>query len=106
MVDQRTGTEYATITSAYGTSAYHVSDSDIAEHLYISRPECAALGLHNETVFKLDLANRKRLPWSAKYFVTQGYVRAQKIVAGSLKERQRSKVLAYFLKHGLTLPLP
>jgi hypothetical protein len=106
MVDLRTGVEYVAITSAYGTGAENVSARDLAEHLYISRVECAALGLHKPTVFKLDLASRKRLPWASDYFVTQGYVRAQKMVSGSLNKRQQGRVLTFFSKHSLTFPLP
>ena len=106
MLDMRTDTEYAAITAAYGTDATTVSAREIADHLYITGAEYEVLGLHKPTVFKLDLQNRKRLPWAENYFVPQGYVRNQGIVAGSLNDQQRARVTAFFQRNGLAFPLP
>jgi len=104
MLDERTNTEYAAITAAYGTGAEHVDD--LKGHLFIPHARAERLGLHKATVFKLDLENRKRLPWAEDYFVPQGYVQSQGIVAGSLSNEQKAIVLECLKERGLAFPLP
>jgi hypothetical protein len=106
MTDARNEIEWAAVTVAYGTGAENVKPEDRTNHLLITDAEYRALGLHKSTVFKLDLGNRKRLPWAEDYFVTQGYVRSQGLIAGSLNEKQRASVLECFKHRGLTFPLP
>lgn len=107
MVDTRTNTEYVAVTAAYGTGAENVAVSEIGEgHLLLPNLAATKLGLHKSTVFKLNLENRKRLPWAEDYFVPKEYVVGQQIVAGSLTREQREIVLACFRKRGLTFPLP
>jgi hypothetical protein len=106
MVDTRTGTEFAAITAAYGTGEENVAATDVARHLLIGDGDFRAAGLHKPTVFKLDLSSRKRLPWCEEYFVTQGYVRSQNIITGTLTDRQIMRVKKCLAAMGLTFPLP
>lgn len=106
MVDPETDTEYSLVTACYGTDALKVDIAELRRNLYITTAQVHALGLHKPTVFKLDLENRKRLAWSPKYFVPQGYVRDQSIIAGSLDRQQTALVLAIFGTNGWTFPLP
>jgi len=100
------GTEWAAVTVAYGTGAENVSEAQRANHLMIGDGEFRGLGLHKPTLFKLDPQNRQRLPWAEEYFVTQGYVRSQNLVAGSLNAVQQATVLSGFKARGLAFPLP
>lgn len=107
MLDERTNTEYAAITAAYGTDADKVEFWELKQgHLLIGNADFRALGLHKATVFKLAPENRKRLAWAEKYFVPQGYMKNQNIIAGSLNIEQRAIVLGCFVKRGLAFPLP
>jgi hypothetical protein len=106
LVDPRGGAEWAAITVAYGTGAENVYFFARTNHLVISEIECGSLGLHKATVFKMDLQNRQRLPWAEEYFVTQGYVRAQKLIAGSLNPLQQMAVRNCLAARGLQFPLP
>jgi hypothetical protein len=99
-------TEWAAITVAYGTGADNVPMHDRKGHLVIGEHEYHALGLHKPTVFKIDLQNRKRLPWAEEYFVPQSYVRNRKIIAGSLNEAQQEAFYACFKERGFKFPLP
>jgi|SRR5712691_1078242 len=103
MVDERTGQKFAAVTAQYGGDfeAHHVS-----QNLLITAAECRDLGLHKPTVFRLDLGNRKRLPWCEEYFITQGYVRSQKLISGSLNRQQQELVLSCLKGRGLEFPLP
>jgi hypothetical protein len=107
MVDERTDTKFAAITASYGTGLENVDIAELRQgHLLIPGAQAPRLGLHKATVFKLDLGNRKRLPWAEEYFVPQKYVVSQNIIAGSLSEQERAFVLRYFEKNGLSFPLP
>ena len=106
MTDARDEKEWAAVTVAYGTELEKVRPQDLLNNLIIPRTEYRALGLHKATVFKLDLGNRKRLPWAEDYFVTQGYVRSQNLIAGSLTAKQRETFLECFRQRGLAFPLP
>jgi hypothetical protein len=106
IVHEPTQTEYAAITAAYGTGFENLARTELTNNLLIRGHECQKIGLHKETVFKLDLENRKRLPWAEEYFVPQGYIKSQGIVAGSLDAQQRKFVLACFEARELTFPLP
>jgi hypothetical protein len=106
MVDSQDGAEWAAITVAYGTGAENVYFFARTSHLIISEIECGTLGLHKATVFKMDLQNRQRLPWAEEYFVTQGYVHAQKLIAGSLNPLQQMAVRNCLTARGLQFPLP
>ena len=106
MIDAHDETEWAAVTVAYGTGAEHVEAADLTNNLLIPDTECRARGLHKATVFKLDVRNRKRLPWAEDYFVTQGYVRSQKLIAGSLNEQQQATFHECFKQRGLAFPLP
>jgi hypothetical protein len=99
-------TEWAAVTVAYGTGADNVPQDRRANHLLIGATECRALGLHKPTVFKLDPGNRQRLPWAEEYFVTQGYMRSQNLIAGSLTNAQKEIVLTALKARGLQFPLP
>jgi hypothetical protein len=99
-------TEWAAVTASYGTDAKKVGETDLANNLLITAAEFRALGLHKPTVFKLDLRNRFRLAWSEKYFVPQGYVKNQGIVAGKLNANQRATVLKCLRARNLDFPLP
>ena len=105
MVDTRTGTEFTAVTAAYGTGKENVRDTDIG-HLLIGDSEFRAAGLHKPTIFKLDVSNRMRLPWCEEYFVTQGYVRSQNVIAGALTEKQIMQVRECLAAMGLEYPLP
>lgn len=98
--------EWAQITVAYGTAADNVPEEKRANHLLIGQNEFPALGLHKPTIFKLDPGNRQRLPWAEEYFITQRYVRSQKLISGSLTTPQRAAVLTAFKARGLQFPLP
>jgi hypothetical protein len=106
MIDARDETEWAAVTVAYGTDAARVPQGDRTNHLLIRETEYAALGLHKPTVFKLDVQNRRRLPWAEEYFVPQGYVRDQGIISGHLTDHQEKLVRGCFTARGLTFPLP
>lgn len=106
MTDVRDETEWAAVTVAYGTGAENVKPADLENNLLIGDAEYRGLGLHKPTVFKLDPRNRKRLPWAEDYFVTQGYVRSQQLIAGSLNEKQRATFHECFKQRGLAFPLP
>jgi hypothetical protein len=106
MLDERTQMTWAAVTVAYGTGVESVKPSDILGSLIITTAECADLGLHKSTVFKLDYENRKRLPWAADYFVSQGYIRSQNLIAGSLNAEQRRRFHACFERRGYVFPLP
>jgi hypothetical protein len=98
--------EWAAVTVAYGTDATKVPEAARINHLLITEAEYRALGLHKPTVFKLDPANRKRLPWAEEYFISQGYVRDQKIIVGSLTAHQQVVTRECFTARGLAFPLP
>lgn len=100
------GTEWAAITTCYGTDAAKVSENDLPSNLLIPAAEFRALGLHKPTVFKLDLRNRNRLPWAEEYFVPPEYVRNRGIIAGSLNMAQQESVLAGLKARNLAFPLP
>lgn len=104
MLHEPTNTEYAAITATYGTGAEHVDD--VSGHLLVPTARAELLGLHKATVFKLDVGNRLRLPWAEEYFVPQGYVQSQGIIAGSLSKDQQATVLDCLKKRGLAFPLP
>src|SRR6266568_3965488 len=57
--------------SAYGGD---FEPHHVRQNLLITSKDFRSLGLHKPTLFRLDLGNRKRLPWCEEYFVTQGYV--------------------------------
>lgn len=97
---------YADVTVAYGTGAENIVSPNWRSDLTIGKHEFRAAGLHKPTVFRLDLKNRKRLPWCERYFVPQEYVRNQNIICGQLSEAQRSTALSCFVAQGLTFPLP
>jgi hypothetical protein len=100
------GEEFIALVVAYGTGAENVPERYRKDHLLIGRSEYKALGLHKETVFKVDLGNRRRLPWGDKYFVPQNYVRSQNIIAGSLSAQQAAEVIRCIRARGLLFPLP
>jgi hypothetical protein len=99
------GTEWAAVTAAYGTGADNVVNLNEPRNLLIPRSEYRALGLHKPTVFQLDVSNQRRMPWGEKYFVTQGYVKNQNIICGSLNAGQQTKFHDCFKKLGRTFPL-
>lgn len=98
--------EWAAVTVTYGTGADNVPEWRRTNHLLIGNGEYRALGLHKPTIFKLDLGNRKRLPWAEEYFVPQVYVRSQGIVAGSLNAAQQVEAIRCIRAHGGQFPLP
>jgi hypothetical protein len=100
------GEEFTALVVAYGTGADNVPEWRRKDHLFIGRGEFRDLGLHKETVFKVDLQNRRRLPWGDEYFVPQDYVRSQNIVAGSLTGYQSAEVVRCIKARGLLFPLP
>lgn len=106
MIYEPTNTEYAAVTACYGTDFLKVDLAEVRKNLYITGAEFEALGLHKPTVFKVDLANRKRLAWASKHFVPQGYVREQNIIAGSLNEGQKTRAINCIHRMGLDFPLP
>jgi hypothetical protein len=106
MLDERTQIEWAAVTVAYGTSFEHVVPSDILGSLMITTVESRALGLHKPTIFRLDVQNRKRLPWAREYFVSQGYTRLQNVISGSLNAEQRRRLHECFQRRGFVFPLP
>ena len=106
MIDARGDNEWAAITVCYGTDADKVPQVARTNNLLIREGEFRALGLHKPTVFKLDLRNRKRLPWAEEYFVSQGYLRDQRIIAGKLSEHQQKIVFGCLTARGLAFPLP
>jgi len=106
MVDSQNENEWAAVTAAYGTGAENVKAEHFKGNLLITAAECGLLGLHKATVFKLDPGSRKRLPWAEDYFVPQGYVLNQGIVAGSLSAGQQTIVKACLKERGLAFPLP
>jgi hypothetical protein len=104
MIDSRNNVAFAAVTAAYGTEKEKVSEAERANSLVID--DFRAVVLHKPTVFKIDLRNRKRLPWCEEYFLPQGYVRSQNIITGSLTESQKMRVLDCFKALGLTFPIP
>lgn len=103
-VHEPTETEFDDLIIQYGTGTF--SDDDLPRNLCIGKNECKAVGLHKPTLFKMDLGNRRRLPWCAEYFVPQEYVRDQNIVAGSLDPGQWLRLRSCFDQRGLTFPVP
>jgi hypothetical protein len=101
-----TGEVFADVTLAYGTGAENIPVRDANRDLLIGAQNFRAAGLHKETVFQLDLGNRKRLPWGARYFIPNEYVRSQNIIIGKLSDEQRANVLECFAALKLTFPLP
>lgn len=106
MRDDRDGSEFYAVTAQYGTDREKVPQEEWTNNLVIDENEFRAIGLHKPTVFKFDLGNRKRLPWCEEYFVPQGYVRSQGIIAGSLNTGQRVKFHNCFDARGFTFPCP
>ena len=86
------GTEWAAITTCYGTDAAKVSENDLPSNLLIPAAEFRALGLHKPTV--------------EEYFVPPEYVRNRGIIAGSLNMAQQESVLAGLKARNLAFPLP
>jgi hypothetical protein len=105
MVDAE-GVEFSAITAAYGTDADKVPQNERTNHLLIGNAEYRALRLHKPTVFKLDVRNRKRMPWSPDYFMPQGYVDNQTVIAGLLTDQQQTTVKDCLKARGLSFPLP
>ena len=103
-----TGETYADVTIAYGTGAENIPEKerDASRDLLIGAQSFLALGLNKETIFQLDLGNRKRLPWGPKYFVPNEYLRKQHIICGMLSTEQQQNVMACFAALKLTFPLP
>jgi len=99
---------YADVTLAYGTGAENIPEAerDPKGDLLIGAQSILSLGLNKETIFQLDLGNRKRLPWGPKYFVPNEYLRKQHIIAGKLSDDQQRAVLGCFAHRGLAFPLP
>jgi hypothetical protein len=106
MLDERDQTAWMAITAAYGTGLENVKPAEVAGNILIPTAKCHAAGLHKATIFKLDLNNRKRLPWAEEYFVPQEYVRSQKIIVGSLDADQQRLFHACFQARGFAFPLP
>lgn len=106
MLDERNQMTWAAVTAAYGTGLEHIEPADVLGSLIITPSECADLGLHKATIFKLDHRNRKRLPWAADYFISQGYILSQNLIAGSLNEEQCRRFHACFERCGYVFPLP
>jgi hypothetical protein len=105
MVDAN-GIEWAATVAAYGTDAEKVPVADRINNLLIGEAEYRALGLHKPTVFKLDLRNRKRVPWNDEYYMPQPYVQNRTIIAGVLTTAQQQTVIRGITARGLTFPLP
>jgi hypothetical protein len=105
LMEDADGTEWAAITAAYGTGADNISDLSQPRNLLIPRNEFRALGLHKPTVFQLDEGNQRRMPWAEEYFITQGYVKNQNLIAGSLNVSQQTKFHDCFKKLGRRFPL-
>jgi len=103
-IHQPTATEYDDLIIQYGTGSFE--DVDLTANLCIGKAECKALGLHKPTLFKIDVGNRRRLPWCTEYFVPQEYVRDQNVVAGSLNPGQWLRLRSCFDQRGLTFPVP
>ncbi|UEM16779.1 hypothetical protein J4G43_022725 [Bradyrhizobium barranii subsp. barranii] len=101
-----TGETFKDITVAYGTGAENIEKPNWRSDLVIGPSEYRAAGLHKPTIFRLDLMNRKRLPWCEKYFVPNDYVRGQNIICGTLSDAQRSAALSCFVAQNLKFPLP
>lgn len=99
------GTEWAAVTAAYGTGTDNIKKLDEPSNLLIPRRECRAIGLHKSTVFQLDEQNQRRMAWAEEYFVTQGYVKNQQLIAGSLNADQQKRFHKCFSKLGRTFPL-
>jgi hypothetical protein len=79
---------------------------DVPNNLHVAADEFRGLGLHKPTVFRMDLGNRARLVWCEEYFVPQGYLKQQKIVAGHLNADQEARAIACLKARGLAYPLP
>jgi hypothetical protein len=105
MVDAK-GIEWAATVAAYGTDADKVPVADRINHLLIGDSEYRALGLHKPTVFKLDLRNRKRVPWDDEYYMPQPYAQNRTITAGMLTQEQQDTAIRCIRARGLTFPLP
>ncbi len=106
MTDARDETEWADVTVCYGTDERNVPIQDRLNNLHIRHHEYRALGLHKPTIFKLDPRRRLRRPWGDDYFVSQGYMRNENIVAGSLTPQQQATVKTCLVARGLIFPLP
>jgi hypothetical protein len=97
------GVQFASITAQYG-GTYEAHD--LPNNLLIGANEFAELGLHKPTLFRMDLGNRRRLPFAPKYFLPQSYVKASNLIAGSLTETQITRAKECFAARGLTFPIP
>jgi len=102
-MEDEDGTQFAAITAQYGGD---FEDHHLPQNLLIGEGEFRALGLHKPTLFRMDLGNRKRLPWCEEYFVPQGYVRDQNILCGTLNAEQQARMIGCFKARGLQFPPP
>lgn len=101
--EHENGFQFGSLIVQYGGS---FSPEHMKDNLFIGAHQAGALGLHKSTVFRLDLSNRKRLPWSERYFVAQEYVVNRGIVAGSLTRSQIDTVMDGLKARNLSFPPP
>lgn len=81
--EQRTQTTYGSIIVSYGTGKTEKLDTE-KDLIIGSMKRAREMGLHKPTGFSLDPRNKKHLIWCEEYFISQEYVRSQRILIGSL----------------------
>lgn len=102
VIDQSNGQRLGAVTVQYGGD---FEAKNLPGNLLIVTQDVRMLGLHKATLFRMDLGNRRTLPWAEEYFVSQNYVRSQDIIAGSLTDDQRTRMHDCFKQRGLTFPI-
>lgn len=100
--DQRNNQRLGAVTVQYGGD---YDDRHLPKNLVIGAGEFRPLGLHKPTLFRMDLRNRRTLPWAEEYFVTQDYVRSQNLIAGSLNNSQRARMHECLKQRGQSFPI-
>jgi hypothetical protein len=87
------------VICTYGTGQFKTTDFET--DLITLGSEYEALGLHKMTRFALGLNSRMNLPWCSEFFVSQTYLKAQNIIAGSLTDIQIKRMLTRLSARGL-----
>jgi hypothetical protein len=99
--DPWTGIQFGAVVISYASGEFNKSTDGHRDLIIDDRAEVRALGLHKATRFSLNPNDKKQLPWCEEYFVPQGYVRAQNVVAGLLTAEQIARLRACLTVRGL-----
>jgi hypothetical protein len=95
------GTEYGSLMVSYGTGVIAPQPTNGPIDLIIGKTEFRALGLHKPTLFSLNPAEKKHLPWCSEYFVCQQYLVEQEILIGRLNLAQKERLKGCLRRRGI-----